>query len=261
MSVGLFLTLATLGGLAGFGAGLIGVGGGLLLFPLLLYLPPYLGLDPFDAKTVAALVMSEVFFAGLIGGTAHWRRGRVHKKLTIIGALASAVGAFTGGITSNWVSEWLLLFLFGTITMLAGAMMFLPSPSPDKEEAPLERVTVPSLPLAAISFAIGVVVGLLGAGNFLFVPVLIYVLKVPTRITIGSSLVIYMLNSFSGFFGKLLTGQIPFLMTIAVIIGATLGAVAGEKSHSRVSPRMLRFAYSSVITLVALRVWITLLAP
>ncbi|MGH7825633.1 MAG: sulfite exporter TauE/SafE family protein [Candidatus Binatia bacterium] len=258
MSGGLLLTLFTLAGVAGFGAGFIGLGGGLLLFPLLLYLPPYLGLSAIDAKTVAALVISQVFFAGLIGGTAHWRKGRVHKRLTIVGAVASALGAFISGIASKWVSDWFLLFLFGVVTLIAGAVMFLPPPSVEREQASAENIVVPSVLLGAISFSVGVVVGLLGAGNFLFVPLLIYVLKIPTRITIGSSLAIHVLNGFAGFMGKMLTGQVPFLMTIVVILGASLGAIAGEKSHSRVSPRTLRYVYSAVIGVVALRIWLTL---
>jgi uncharacterized protein len=259
MSNGLFLTLFALAGLAGFGAGFIGLGGGLLLFPLLLYLPPYLGLEAIDAKTVAALVISQVFFAGLIGGAAHWRKGRVHKKLTLVGAIASAAGSFIGGVASKWVTEWSLLFLFGIVTIIAGAVMFLPGPSMEREQASIERVIVPSIALAAISFPVGMVVGLLGAGNFLFVPLFIYILKIPTRITIGSSLAIHVLNGFSGFIGKLITGQVPFLMTVVVILGASLGAIIGEKSHSRASPKILRFAYAGVIAIVALRVWISLL--
>jgi uncharacterized protein len=259
MSNGLLLTLFALAGLAGFGAGFIGLGGGLLLFPLLLYLPPYLGLEAIDAKTVAALVISQVFFAGLIGGAAHWRKGRVHKKLTLGGAIASAAGSFMGGVASKWVTEWSLLFLFGIVTIIAGAVMFLPGPSMEREQASIERVVVPSLALAAISFPVGIIVGLLGAGNFLFVPLFIYVLKIPTRITIGSSLAIHVLNGFSGFIGKLITGQVPFLMTVVVILGASLGAIIGEKSHSRASPEILRFAYAGVIAIVALRVWISLL--
>lgn len=261
MSGGLFLTLLALAGLAGFGAGSIGLGGGLLLFPLLLYLPPYLGLEAIDAKTVAALVISQVFFAGLIGGAAHLRKGRVHKQLTFVGAISSALGAFVGGIASKWVSDWFLLFLFGVVTIVAGAVMFLPGPSAERERTSVETIILPSVPLIAISFSIGVIVGLLGAGNFLFVPFLIYVLKVPTRITIGSSLVIHVLNGFSGFIGKLITGQVPFVLTIAVMVGATLGALAGEKIHSRASPEILRYAYAGVIAMVALRVWISLLRP
>lgn len=137
--------------------------------------------------------------------------------------------------------------------------MFLPAPSVEQEEIPVHKLIVPLVPLSVISALVGVVVGLIGAGNFLFVPLLIYVLKLPTRITIGSSLVIHVLNTLFGFLGKLLTGQIPFLMTLAVIIGACLGAIAGERTHSRVSLRTLRYVYAVVIGLVALRVWISIL--
>jgi len=261
VSSGLFATLVGLAGLAGFGAGFIGLGGGILLFPLLLYLPPYLGLEAIDAKTVAALVISQVFFAGLIGGVAHWRKGRVHKKLAGIGAVASAIGSFSGGVASKWVSEWHLLLLFGIITIVAGAVMFLPGPTAAQEQAEINEIPIPVMSLAVISLAVGAVVGLLGAGNFLFVPLLIFVLKIPTRVTIGSALVIHVLNGFTGFLGKLITGQVPFLMTIAVIIGAGLGAILGEKSHSKVSPQALRYAYAAIIVIVAARIWTTLLWP
>ena len=260
MSLTLVATLAVLGGIGGFAAGFLGVGGGVLLFPLLLYVPPLLWLESLDVKTVAALVISQVFFASLIGGTAHWRSGRVHSRLALIAALAAAAGSFMGGIASKWVSEWFLLLLFGIVTLLAAAMMFLPGPSVERELIPVERVVIPMALLALLSWTTGVVVGFLGAGNFLFVPLLIYVLKVPTRISIGSNLVIAVLSTFSGFLGKLLTGQIPLLMSLAVIIGASVGALGGERSHSQVSPRVLRYVYAGVIGIVAVRIWITLLS-
>lgn len=259
MSVALALTLSILGGLGGFTAGLLGVGGGLLLFPLLLYVPPLLGLEILDAKTVAAVVVSQVFFSTLIGGTAHWRSGHVHGHLTLVAGVAAMAGSFLGGVVSKWVSEWFLLLLFGVVTLLAAAMMFLPEPSLEQEQIPVERVVLPMVPLALFSCVTGIVVGFLGAGNFVFVPLLIYVLKIPTRIAIGSNLVIAVLSTSSGFLGKLLTGQIPFLMTLAVVIGASLGAVAGEWCHRRVSPRALRYVYAALVGVITVRIWITIL--
>jgi uncharacterized membrane protein YfcA len=259
MSLALPGALVVLAGVAGFGSGFIGVGGGLLLFPLLLYVPPYFGLEAIDPRTAAALVVSQVFFGGLVGGVAHWRQGRVHGKLTLIGGITSSAGAFLGGIASKWVSEWFLLILFGIVTLIAGAVMFLPPPSAEREAASLEAVPIPSFSLGTIASSIGVVVGLLGAGNFLFVPLLIFVLKIPTRISIGSSLVIFFVNGFSGFLGKLVTGQIPLLMSMAIIAGASLGAFAGEKCHGRVSPAVLRYAYAGIVAVVALRIWSTIL--
>jgi len=258
MSAGLFTALISLAAIAGFGSGFIGLGGGLLLFPLLLYVPPHLGLDAIDPKTVAALVVSQVFIGGLVGGIAHWRQGHVHQKLTLIAGVTSSAGAFLGGIVSKWASDWLLILLFGIVTLVAGAVMFLPAPSPEKESASPESVAVPSAALSLIAVAVGVVVGLLGAGNFLFVPLLIYVLKIPTRMSIGSSLLIFVVNSFSGFLGKLVTGQIPLVMSVAIVAGASLGALVGERCHRHVSAEVLRYAYAGVIAVVALRIWSTL---
>ena len=121
MSGGLFLTLLALAGVAGFGSGFIGLGGGLLLFPLLLYLPPYLGLEAIDAKTVAALVISQVFFGGLIGGAAHWRQGRVHEKAHPgrRGYILSRAH-FLPASRRNAVPNGFCFFLFGIVTLIAG---------------------------------------------------------------------------------------------------------------------------------------------
>ena len=75
----------------------------------------------------------------------------------------------------------------------------------------------------------------------------------------GSTLVIAVLSTSSGFLGKLLTGQIPFLMTLTVVIGAAFGALGGEWSHRRVSPRALRYVYAGMVMVIALTVWISIL--
>jgi uncharacterized protein len=173
--------------------------------------------------------------------------------------VASSVGAFVGGIASKSAPEWFLLLLFGIVTLIAGGVMFLPAPSPQREALPVESVSVPVAPVSVISLAVGIVVGLLGSGNFLFVPLLIYVLKMPTRMSIGSSLLIYVANGIFGFLGKLFTGQIPLLMSIAIIAGASLGALAGEQCNRLVSYRILRYAYAAIVAIVAVRIWTTIL--
>ena len=259
MSLALFATLAVLGGIGGFAAGFLGVGGGILLFPLLFYAPALLGFESLDVKSVTALVISQVFFATLIGGTAHWRSGRVHRQLALIGAVTASAGSFVGGIASEWVSDWFLLLLFGVVTLLAVAMMFLPEPSVERELTPAGKLVVPLVPLALLSSLTGVVVGFLGAGNFIFIPLMIYVLKVPTRISIASNLVIAAASTFSGFSGKLLTGQIPFLMALAVVAGTGIGALGGEWSHGQLSPRALRYIYAAMVGIITVRIWITIL--
>jgi len=68
-----------------------------------------------------------------------------------------------------------------------------------------------------------------------------------------------MLNSSAGFLGKLLTGQIPLLLTMVVVFGAGLGAIFGERVHRRLASTMLRRIYAGLVLIIAMRVWLTLL--
>jgi uncharacterized protein len=259
MSPALVVSLASIGAFGGFFAGLLGFGGGVVMFPLLYYVPPLLGLTKFDAKTVAAVVVAQVFFSTLIGGLAHLRSGRVHSRITLVAGITSAAGSFGGGVASKWASERFLLLLFGIAALLVLIMMFLPGPNQELEKVSLEKVTVAPALLSVCSFMIGILVGFLGAGNFVFVPLLIYVLKVPTRIAIGSSLFVAMMNTSSGFLGKLATGQIPWLIAMVVVIGAGIGALAGERIHSRVPAPILRYVYGGMVGLIAVRIWLSIL--
>lgn len=253
------LTFVSLGFIGGLAAGVLGFGGGVLMFPLLYFVPPLFGIDRLDANTVAAIVVSQVFFSTLSGGVAHSRTGRVNWRIALIAGATSAVGAFVGGLASKWLPEKFLLLLFGIVTLAVAGMMFLTGRDPDHQELRMDNVSVPVFPLALSSTLIGMVIGLLGAGNFLFVPLLTYFLKVPIRMAIGSSLFIAMMNTASGFIGKLITAQIPMTEAALVVVGAIIGALVGEKIHKRASAKTLRFAYGAVVTAVALPIWFSIL--
>ncbi|HEU4343966.1 MAG TPA: sulfite exporter TauE/SafE family protein [Candidatus Binatia bacterium] len=260
MSVTLIACMMLIGGLGGFAAGLLGFGGGVVMFPLLYYIPPIFGIPSLDARTVAAVVVSQVFFSTVAAGIAHLRNRRVQWWLVIVAGSLSAIGSFVAGAASVLFSERFLLVLFALVTLLVAGMMLLKPPPEAQEDLLSDSVAVPLVPLALVSLVIGLIVGFLGAGNFIFVPLLIYVLKVPTRIAIASSLLIAMMNTSFGFLGKLVTGQIPLFLTTLVVSGAMVGALLGESVHRRVPTRALRRIYASMVVIIAARVWITLLA-
>lgn len=257
MTFSLIALLASLGALGGFAAGLLGVGGGVVMFPLLYYVPPLFGVAPLDAKTVAAVVSSQVFFSALVGGWAHLRTGQVHSGITVTAGIASAAGALIGAVSSPSVSEGFLLGLFGLMTTTAGLAMTLPMPNRSGNEVSARNLPVAKIPLATASLAGGVVIGFLGAGNFAFVPLLIYAFKVPTRVAIGSALVIGLMNGTMGFIGKLATKQVPLLAASIVVTAAALSALAGERVHREITTSVLRKIYAVLVSLIALTVWIT----
>ena len=249
--------MALLGAIGGFLAGLLGFGGGVLMFPLLYYVPPVLGLDQLEVQSVAAIVVTQVFFSALIGGMAHLRGGHVDRRMAVAAGTASAFGSFAGGIASKWATDGFLLLLFGIVSLCVLLMMLLPGPQGGEDEHSTAKRSVPTGPLVLLSLATGIVIGFLGAGNFVFVPLLIYVFKVPTRVAIGTTLFIALMNTATGFAGKLMTGQIPAIAA-AVVFGAAIGALAGEQAHRRIAASTLRLVYGIMVLLITIRVWLTL---
>jgi len=69
-----------------------------------------------------------------------------------------------------------------------------------------------------------------------------------------------MINTCSGLLGKLATGQIPWLTATVVVIGASIGALAGERIHCRLPTPILRYIYSAMVGLIAVRIWLSILA-
>ena len=90
-------------------------------------------------------------------------------------------------------------------------------------------------------------------------PVLIGVMRVPVRLSIGTSLAIAGAGALLGFVGKLATGQVPFIATVAVVAGSLPGASLGAHLSRRAPVGVLRIILGAVIALAALRVWIDVL--
>src|SRR5437867_723571 len=111
-----------------------------------------------------------------------------------------------------------------------------------------------------VAGVVGLAAGLVGAGGaFLLVPLLLIVVGVPIRVTIGTSLAITALAASAGFVGKLVTAQIPLAPTLAVVAGAIPGAQLGAAVSQRMPPLWLRVALFVLVALAAISVWAGLL--
>lgn len=118
----------------------------------------------------------------------------------------------------------------------------------DAEAVEFHRALAFGIPLI-----LGFLLGMVGqAGAFILIPVMLYVLKIPTRIAIGSSLGIVFVSASAGLFGKLITDQVPLLQASALVIGALAGAQVGSYLSVRTETRTLRRALASLIALVAM---------
>jgi uncharacterized membrane protein YfcA len=253
------LTLAVLGFAGAFASGLVGVGGAIVMIPLLLYVPPLLGVGTLDIKSVAGVTMAQVLAASVMGAWTHGRGAMLHRRLALWGGSAMALGSLAGAVGSHFVGHRVLLLVFALMATAALLLMFMSpvqvGPAAGAETMPFDRAEAIGIP-----GAVGVMSGLVGAGGaFLLMPALIGFMRVPVRLSIGTSLAMAGAGALLGFMGKLATGQVPFVAAAVVVAGSLPGATLGAHLSRRAPVGVLRWGLGVVIALAALRVWIDVL--
>jgi uncharacterized membrane protein YfcA len=238
-----------------FVSGLVGVGGAIVMIPLLYDVPPLLGAGELPIRAVAGLSMTQVLAAAVVGTWSPGRHALVHRGLALTGGPAMAGGALLGAVLSSHVSGRALLATFAHMTTIALPLMFItPADPPGGDDR--AGVTFSRSVVIALCGSIGVVAGLVGAGGaFLLVPVLVGVLRVPMRLGIGTSLAMVGISALTGFLGKAATGQVPLWPALTVVLGSLTGAPLGGRVSRRVPVPVLRGVLAGIITLVMLRVW------
>lgn len=248
-------TLVALGLGGGFLSGLLGLGGAIFMIPLLLYVPPLLGVGQFDMKQVAAISMVQVLSASLTGVIVHNKNKFVSKSLLIYMGVCNAIGNLAGSFYSQHTRSAFLLAIFATMAVIAAVAMFVPKREQGKDVTPDELEY--NKPLAMVfSLAIGVFGGMVGApGAFLYIPVMIYLLNIPTRIVIGSTLGIVFFGAVAGTIGKMATGQIVWPAALALVIGTVPGAQFGGGVSKKVNTKYLRIAIAIIIAITGLKMW------
>lgn len=251
---GLAATLLALGLLGGFLSGLLGIGGGIIMVPLLLYVPPALAVGALSMKTVAGITSVQSFFGALSGSFGHKRFNRISNSLAIVLGGSMAIGSLAGSISSQFVSSDTMLIIFAVMAIAAAIMMFIPRPD-EKFDQGVESLEF-SKPMAiTIGASIGVLGGIIGQGGaFLFIPAMLYLLHIPTRITIGTALAVGIASSFAVLVGRVGTAQIPYLMSAVLVTGVLMGAQLGSHLSQKTPRKALKRILSVLITATAVKI-------
>jgi uncharacterized protein len=239
-------------------SGMLGIGGSIIKYPMLLYIPPLFGLIPFNAHEVSGISAVQVFFATIGGVWAYRKGGYLNKKLIAYMGVSILIGSFIGGYGSKLMVEEGINFIYGILALIAAIMMFIPKKGID--DISLNEVKFNKLLAVSLAFIVGIGAGIVGAaGAFLLVPIMLVVLKIPTRMTIASSLAITFISSIGSTVGKITTGQVNYfpaiIMIVASLIASPLGAVAGKKINTKV----LQVILAVIILATAVKIWIDIL--
>ena len=148
--------------------------------------------------------------------------------------------------------------VYGMLAVIAAVMMFIPKKKVD--DIPLNQVTF-NKPLAAIlALVVGIGSGIVGAaGGFMLVPIMLTVLRIPTRMTIATSLAVTFISSIGGSIGKLMTGQVDYGPALIMIVASVIAAPLGAKVSKNMNTKMLQMILAFLIAATAVKIWLDIL--
>jgi hypothetical protein len=255
------LLLALSGLFAGALGAMLGLGGGILIVPILT-----LG---FGVPLTTAVGTSLICVIATSTGAAaiNVRAGRADVRLGVVLAGGTAIGAITGAILAGLLPERVLAALFAGLlaytafTMLRGLLRPVgdgPEPvadaaAPEGSEAPAYRVR--RLPLAiGGSVVAGNVSGLLGVGGgIVTVPLVHLVMGAPLRVAVATSNFMIGVTAAAGAYAYLFRGDIDARLAAPVVLGTAAGAALGAVASGRIRTRLLAAIFVVVVGYVAVQ--------
>ena len=257
MTIFSIIGLASL--LSGFFSGLVGIGGGIIMAPILIFLPAWVGLPPLSMKVVAGLTITQGLIGCLFGAIHHKKFNFVSGQLLGYMGIPIFLMSFIGGYLSHFVSNTLLLILFATLALAASILIYIPvkgdSENPDVNQLEFKRSRA-----VMASAGVGLLGGMVGqGGSFILIPLMTSYVQIPTRIAIGSNLAIVTLSTSAGFLGKAISGQIEWWFTVPILISAIPATYLGSLASKSVSFVWLKRILAILIAVAAVRIWISIL--
>lgn len=254
MDIGLVITLFLIGFVGSFISGMLGIGGSIIKYPMLLYIPPALGFLAYTAHEVSGISAVQVFFATISAVFAFRKGNYLNYKLIGYMGVSIIIGSFIGAYGGKFLSENAINVVYAVLATIAAGMMFVPKKGID--DVDMDKVTFNRM-IAVVSAAIvGVLSGIVGAaGAFILVPVMLLILKIPTRMTIASSLAITFISSIGATAGKIMAGDVLFWPSMIMVVASVLAAPLGAKLSKGVSTKVLQGVLAVLILATAVKIW------
>lgn len=258
MDIAFITTLFIIGFIGAFISGMMGIGGSVINFPMLLYIPSLVGVMSLTAHEVSGIGAIQVFFATLGGVWAYRKSGFLNKALIMYMGSSIFLGSVLGSYFSHYISEKGINFIYGILAILAVILMFIPKKGQEQSED--EEVIFNKWLASSLAFIIGGVSGILGAGGaFILVPIMLSILNIPVRITVASSLAITFLSSIGATVGKVITGQVLFAPALVLMIASLIASPIGASVGQKVNTKFLQWILALLISATAIKIWLELL--
>ncbi|MCF6139392.1 sulfite exporter TauE/SafE family protein [Pseudalkalibacillus berkeleyi] len=255
MEIGFMITIFLIGFVGSFVSGMVGIGGSIIKYPMLLYIPALLGFSAFTSHEVSGISAVQVFFATIGGVWAYRKGGYLNKTLIIYMGTSILLGSFIGAYGSKLLSEDGINIVYGGLATIAAIMMFIPKKGLDDQD--MHSVTFNKWLAAGLAFVVGIGAGIVGAaGAFILVPIMLVVLKIPTRMTIATSLAITFISSIGSTVGKLSTGQVMLIPALIMVVASLIASPLGAQAGKRVNTKILQWILALLIAGTSIKIWL-----
>ena len=283
VSVNVFVLLG-LGGMVGFLSGMFGVGGGFLITPLLFFI----GVPSAVAVATGA---NQVVASSVSGVLAQLRRKAVDFRMGAVLTVGGFAGAALGAVVFDWMARRGQVDLFVQLSYvlflgLVGAMMLQESlrsllrarragaqqvrrahvhswvhRMPLKVKFRASGLYISVIPPLLVGALVGVLSAIMGVGGgFIMVPAMIYLLGMPTKIVVGTSLFqIVFVTAFTTLMHALNHHSVDMLLALMLIIGGVIGAQIGVRVGVRLKAEQLRILLALLVLAVAGKIALDLL--
>ena len=274
MSVNVF-ALIGIGGVVGILSGMFGVGGGFLITPLLFFI----GIPP---PIAVATGVNQVVASSVSGVLAHLRRRTVDLRMGVVllggGLLGSAVGIWLFNVLGDlgqldlFVQLAYVLFLgsIGALMLIEGLRALRRSQRADAPPRRLHRhlwvhrlpmkmkfrtsgLYISVIPPILVGMAVGILAAIMGVGGgFILVPAMIYLLGMPTKVVVGTSLFqIIFVAGFTTVMHAVTSRSVDILLALVLIIGGVIGAQIGTQIGLKLRAEALRVLLAVLVLAVA----------
>ncbi|MCT8161244.1 sulfite exporter TauE/SafE family protein [Pseudoruegeria sp. SHC-113] len=272
VSVNAFLLLG-LGGMVGILSGMFGVGGGFLMTPLLFFI----GIPPAVAVATEANQIVASSFSGVL---AHLRRKTVDLRMGLVLLVGGLIGAALGVQIFNALKavgqvDLLVTLCYVVFLGIIGTLMFIESLNairkskrpgavpkrrkhnwihnlPFKMKFRTSGLYISVIPPVLVGVSVGILAAIMGVGGgFIMVPAMIYLLGMPTKVVVGTSLFqIIFVTGFTTLLHATTNQTVDMMLAVLLLIGGVVGAQIGTRIGVKLKAEQLRILLAILVLVV-----------